>query len=235
MCIRHYIVILLGIFCSWHCGEASAGLKERYTAERPLIYEDAWEKWPYAFIDSQRKPDGFDVELVKEVMRRLNLPYEVRLRHQDSVHVDLREGRADMSFGVAANYNAPYGGFGKVTICAFENSLLVPRRDSVPLATAQVLRSMPLLVSENSRAYHYLKEIGAEDSLIRTEVHMAHAVLHMISRGEGGVLWNTMMLKWVLRKYHVEGYALVPTEIPPGNTALCRATLSCCMPLTAYA
>ena len=213
------MVILLCMVFSCLGSEVSAAgsLRERYTAERPLIYEDAWEKWPYAFINSQRKADGFDVELVREVMHRLNLPYEVRLRHQDSVHVDLRERRADLSFGVAANYNAPFGGFGKVTICAFENSLLVPKRDSMAVATASVLRSMPLLVSDNSRAYHYLQEIGMPDSMIRKEVHMAHAVLHMISKGEGGVLWNTMMLKWVLRKYHVEGYALVPTEIPPGE------------------
>lgn len=102
------MVILLCMFFSCHYyGLSAAGsLQKRYTAERPLIYEDAWEKWPYAFIDGQRKPDGFDVELVREVMRRLNLPYEVRLRHQDSVHVDLKERRADLSFGVAANYNA---------------------------------------------------------------------------------------------------------------------------------
>ncbi len=196
---------------------AAGSLKERYTAEHPLIYEDAWEKWPYAFINDKRQPDGFDVELVREVMRRLNLPYEVRLRHQDSVHVDLKNERADLSFGVAANYNAPFGSFGNVTICLFENSLLVPKRDSVPLATASVLRRMPLMVSDNSRAHHYLQEIGVPDSMVRKEIHMAHAVLHMISKGEGGALWNTMMLKWVLRKYHVEGYALIPTEIPSGE------------------
>lgn len=218
MCFRHHIAILLCVFFSCYCGDISAGgLKARYTAERPLIYEDAWEKWPYAFINDHGQPDGFDVELVKEVMRRLNLPYEIRLRHQDTVHVDLKNERADLSFGVAANYNAPYAGFGDVTICLFENSLLVPRRDSVPLATTGMLRRMPLTVRANSRAHHYIHEIGVPDSLVTTEVHMSRAILQMVSRGEGGALWNTMMLKWILRKYHVENYALVPTEIPPGE------------------
>ena len=192
-------------------------LRERYTLEHPLIYEDAWTKSPYAFVNSEGEPEGFDVELVREVMRRTGLPYEIRMRHQDTVHVDLQNRRADLSFGVSAHYNSPYGLFGSVTLSQFENSLLVPRSDSVPRVSLSQLRNMHLVVSRGSRAHAYLKDGGIPDSTITVTDNMIVTILDMVSRGEGGVLWNTVSMKWLLKKYAIHGYALVPTDIPAGE------------------
>lgn len=192
-------------------------LRERYTKDRPLIYEDSWSKSPYSFVDSEGEPAGFDVELVREVMRRINLPYEIRMRNQDTVHVDLRDKRADLSFGVSANYNAPYGLFGSVTISQFENSLLVPRQDSLPHVSFNDLRRMHLVVSKGSRAHVIMKEGGMPDSLLTAVDDIKMAVLNTISNGEGGVLWNTIMMKWLLRKYSIQNYVIVPTDIPAGE------------------
>ena len=192
-------------------------LRNRYTKERPLIYEDAWSKSPYSFINTDGEPAGFDVELVREVMRRLNLPYEIRMRQQDTVHVDLREKRADLSFGVSANYNAPYGEFGSVTISQFENSLLVPRRDSLPRVSFSDLLRTHLVVSYGSRAHQFLMEGGVADSMLTVVDDMPTALLGIVSRGEGGVLWNTVSMKWFLRKYGIRDYVLVPTDIPAGE------------------
>lgn len=192
-------------------------LRERYTLEHPLIYEDAWTKSPYAFVNSEGEPDGFDVELIREVMRRTGLPYEIRMRHQDTVHVDLQNRRADLSFGVSARYNSPYGLFGSVTLSQFENSLLVPRSDSVPRVSLSQLRNMHIVVSRGSRAHAYLKDGGIPDSTITVTDNMIVTILDMVSRGEGGVLWNTVSMKWLLKKYAIHGYALVPTDIPAGE------------------
>ena len=192
-------------------------LRERYTLEHPLIYEDAWTKSPYAFVNSEGEPEGFDVELVREVMRRTGLPYEIRMRHQDTVHVDLQNRRADLSFGVSAHYNSPYGLFGSVTLSQFENSLLVPRSDSVPRVSLSQLRNMHLVVARGSRAHAYLQDGGIPDSTITVTDNMIVTILDMVSRGEGGVLWNTVSMKWLLKKYAIHGYALVPTDIPAGE------------------
>ena len=37
-----------------------------YTEEHPLVYEDAWDLWPYSFLNENGKPDGFrDVLQIK--------------------------------------------------------------------------------------------------------------------------------------------------------------------------
>lgn len=196
---------------------ATADIRERYTVDHPLIYEDGWEKWPYSFLNSEGKADGFNVQLVKEIMQRLGIPYEIRLKSQPVVHQDMKYNAANLSMGVSAGYNAPYGRFGSVTICQFENSLLVPQRDSMSHVGINQLRTMHLKVGEGSRAHHYLLDNGMADSLITPHDHLAMAILRQVSQGKGGILWNTMSLKWLLRKYDIQGYCLVPTDIAPGE------------------
>lgn len=198
-----------------------------YTQEQPLIYEDAWEKWPYAFINDKGEPDGFNVELVKKMMKRLDIPYEIHLRNQQTVHDDLRTDSADLSFGVAAEYNAPFGRFGNVTVCTFDNALLQLRKDSVGTLGVEDLRHRHFLVKDKSRAYYYLLEKGFSDSTLHVVSNMEAEVLRIVTEGKGEVLWNAMMLKWMMNKYHISNFSVTPVDIPSGEYRM----MSCDMKL----
>ncbi|MCI6503089.1 MAG: ATP-binding protein [Prevotella sp.] len=192
---------------------------EQYDAAHPLIYEDAWEKWPYAFLGDNGEPKGLNVDLVKIVMQRLHIPYEIRLRSQQEAHDDLRTDSADLSFGVAADYNAPYGHFGKFTVCHYTYSMLVPRADSTGLITIADLRKYRnIVLSEGSRPWHYLQEKGIPEIQFTSVTDMEEEILHEASTGKSGALWNTMMMKWVINKYHLnDRYVAVPVDIPYGE------------------
>ena len=182
--------------------------------EGAVVFEDAWEKWPYSFVNGKGEPDGFDIELVREVMRRLGKPVTIRLKDQDSVYVDIREGRADLTFAVKTGQYAQYGRFAGVTITRAETSLMVPRNDSLPHITIGELCQRKLLVRDGSMSHQALLDYGMPDSLISAERHMAMAILDMVGRGGGAALWNTVMLKWLMRKYDIRDHVLVPTDIP---------------------
>ena len=188
-----------------------------YTKNDPLIYEDSWRKWPYAFINDEGEPDGFNVELMRRVLSRLGIPYEIRLRNQEEAHEDLRNDSADVSLGVAADYNAPFGRFGRFTICYFENAILLPKKDSVALITPQDLFNIPFYVRQNSRAYHYLKAAGLPDSIIHTADNMEIEILERYGEEEIYPVWNDMMLRWVANKYHLDDNCVVPVDIPAGE------------------
>ena len=36
-----------------------------YDEANPLIYEDAWDLWPYVFLNEKGDPDGYNVDLLK--------------------------------------------------------------------------------------------------------------------------------------------------------------------------
>ena len=61
-----------------------------YTEDNPLIYEDAWDLWPYSFLDDEGNPAGFNIDLVKQLLHRLKIPFEIRLKHSKNAYRDLK-------------------------------------------------------------------------------------------------------------------------------------------------
>ena len=219
MKLRRVLITVLISLCCLTAAEAAPFVGSRtreYTKERPLIYEDSWKKWPYAFINDNGEPEGFNVDLVRSIMTRLNIPFEVRLVSQEKAHYDLQRDSADLSLGVIASYNAPFGRFGRFTITHFENSILLPKKDSVGLMTLERLRKIPFYVRQNSRAYFIMKEAGFPDSLLKTGDNMEAEILERYGRVEEYPVWNTMMIRWVKNKYHLDDFCVVPVDIPAG-------------------
>ena len=220
MTLRRVLITVLIILCCLMAAEAAPFVGSRtrkYTKERPLIYEDSWRKWPYAFINDHGEPEGFNVDLVRSIMTRLKIPFEVRLVSQEQAHFDLQSDSADLSLGVSADYNAPFGRFGRFTISHFDNAILLPKKDSVGLMTLDRLRTIPFYVRQNSRAYHKLVEAGFPDSLLKTGDNMEAEILERYGRVEEYPVWNTMMLRWVKNKYHLDDLCVVPVDIPSGD------------------
>lgn len=220
MTLRRVLITVLISLCCLTAAEAAPFVGSRtrkYTKERPLIYEDSWKKWPYAFINDNGEPEGFNVDLVRRIMTRLNIPFEVRLVSQEKAHYDLQRDSADLSLGVIASYNAPFGRFGRFTITHFENSILLPKKDSVGLMTLERLRKIPFYVRQNSRAYFIMKEAGFPDSLLKTGDNMEAEILERYGRVEEYPVWNTMMVRWVKNKYHLDDFCVVPVDIPAGE------------------
>ena len=36
-----------------------------FTPEHPLVYEDAWDLWPYSFLNASGEAVGYNIDLVK--------------------------------------------------------------------------------------------------------------------------------------------------------------------------
>ena len=39
-----------------------------FSEEHPLIYEDAWDLWPYAFLNDVGEPVGYNIDLLKLIL-----------------------------------------------------------------------------------------------------------------------------------------------------------------------
>lgn len=195
-----------------------SGSSRHYSNDKPLLYEDSWEKWPYAFLNDYGEPDGFNVELVRRAMARLHIPVEVSLLNQEKVHDDLTHSKADLSLGVKVIYNDAYGHYGKETVCQFTNGMLVHRADSTGIITREELRNRHIVLRHDSRPLHYLRDLGFPDSLFTIVYSMESEILREAAEGTDGAVWNTMMMNWVLSKYHLnDRYVVVPIEMPAGD------------------
>ena len=60
-----YIVMAVVCLWAWQNVAAQKDTTRAYTTERPLIYEDAWDLWPYVFLNENGEPDGYNIDLLK--------------------------------------------------------------------------------------------------------------------------------------------------------------------------
>ncbi len=189
-----------------------------YNVLHPLVYEDSWVKQPFAFINEDGEPDGFNVELVREVMKRLRIPYQVRLRPQKQAHEDLRNDSADLSLGVSAEYNVQWGKFGRVPAALNTNSVMVPKGHHKKSYKVKDMLQLHTYVSRTGRAAYYYKKLGLPDNCYTAVPEMESEILREAAQGTYGAVWNTMNMRWTISRYHLDkDYDMVPLDIPVGH------------------
>ena len=72
----------------------SHGYARPYTSLNPLVYEDLWDLEPYAYLDTQGRPNGYNVDLVRLIMEKLGIPYVIKLKNTPQNFIDVRDGKA---------------------------------------------------------------------------------------------------------------------------------------------
>ena len=78
----------------------------QYTKDHPLVYEDVWDLWPYSFLNDNGEPEGYNIDLIRLMMDRLNIPYVIKLKSAEETFNDLKSGKSDLTLGLAVGYHA---------------------------------------------------------------------------------------------------------------------------------
>ena len=76
----------------------------QYTKEQPLVYEDVWDLWPYSFLNDNGEPEGYNIDLIRLMMQRLDIPYIIKLKSAEETFNDLKSGKSDLTLGLAVGY-----------------------------------------------------------------------------------------------------------------------------------
>ena len=213
--LRLILSITITVLLSSVSGKATAEPRD-YTKEKPLIYEDAWDLWPYSFLDDEGNPAGFNIDLVKALAKRLNIPLEITLKHSSDAYRDLKEGKSDLILGMHASFHDEYGKYGHSVICLFTNSIVTPKSQPLKVKTLSDLRNKRITVHKNSFSHNEMKNLGMTEEPIPVD-DMKEAVFHISAQDSGAVLWNTMSLKWLINKYHLDELKLTPINMNHGE------------------
>ena len=95
--------------CQWTVAHGQAADTVRvYSEEHPLVYEDAWDLWPYTFLNESGEPDGYNIDLLKLMMKNLDIPYLVKLKPTKEARTDLKNGKSHLMFSMHANFTEEY-------------------------------------------------------------------------------------------------------------------------------
>ena len=213
--LRLGLALLLTCFLP-QCAEAQNDTIRTFTKEHPLVFEDSWDLWPYSFLDEQGAAQGFNIELMRLLLDRLDIPYIIKLKARHEVLEDLREGRADLTFGMHADYHHPYGRFGSQVVQLFTHSVLVPKGKPITIKSLNDLAQNKVVVHQNSYSHNLMISRGWGRNAIPLD-DMREAVQDLSTTMKGQILWNSASLKWLLRMYQIENLDLSPVDMPHGE------------------
>ena len=187
-----------------------------YTEEQPLVYEDAWDLWPYAFVNDTGEPVGFNVDLLKLIFKELNIPYRIKLKPIQDVRNDLMAGRADLMFGMDVKFFSGYAHFGKSVIQIFTHSVVHHKDEPTFVKSIDDLATQRVIVHDGSISHHLMMERGWGRNAMPSN-DMQEAVQYAHNHPESQIVGNTMTLKWLLHKFGYNDLELTPVDISHGE------------------
>ena len=187
-----------------------------FTQERPLVYEDAWDLWPYVFLNEDGEAVGYNVDLLKMIFQELHIPYVIRLKPTQVALEDLKAGRSDLMCGMAARFHNEYAQYSESVIQIFTHSVAHQKGKECFVNELTDLSSHRVIVHKNSFSHHLMKEKGWGGNAIAYD-DMREAVQRVHNNAESQIVWNTMSLKWLIQTLHYDNMKLTPVQIPPGE------------------
>ena len=184
--------------------------------EHPLVYEDAWDLWPYVFLNENGEPDGYNVDLLKMIFKRLNIPYIIKLKPTLEAQADLKSGKSDLMLRMDASFSRGNTLYSNTIIQLFTHSVVSPESSHVILRTGKDLKGHQVIVHEGSFSHHLIMDEGWTKD-IKAYDNMKEAIQKLRTDEQGVIIWNTMSLKWLMRKYKTDNLVINPIDIPAGE------------------
>lgn len=187
-----------------------------YNDKRPLIYEDAWDLWPYVFLNENGEPDGYNIDLLKMIFKELDITYEIRLRPTLEAQKDLKEHKSDLMLRMDADFARHNSSYGRTIVQIFTHSLVKPKGQAVNARNGKELSRYPVIVHDKSFSHYKLMENGWAKEIIPYD-DMKEAIQNVSTENNGIILWNSMSLKWLMTKYHTDNLEIIPFDFPYGE------------------
>jgi len=187
-----------------------------FTEEHPLVYEDAWDLWPYTFLNDAGDPVGYNIDLLKLIMKRLDIPYIIKLKPTSEALKDLKSGHADLMCGMAADFHDEYAKYGKNVIQLFTHSIAHYKSEQPAVKTIEDLANHRVLVHKGAFSHHMMENHGwGHNAVPYNDMQEAIQKAHIDAKSQ--VLWNTMSLKWLINKFKYDNLELSPVDIQHGE------------------
>lgn len=209
------ICLLSYLFASPRMAQANDSTRV-FTLENPLVYEDAWDLWPYSFLNASGEAVGYNIDLVKLICQELDIPCVIKLKPTSQSLTDLKNGEADLMLAMEADYHDEFAHYGKSVVQIFTHSVLHRKGEPARIAIENDLSKYPVIVHEGSFSHHLMEDKGWGQNA-QPYNDMREAVQYVHNTPGSRIVWNTLSLKWLMRTLHFDDLELTPVNMPHGD------------------
>ena len=187
-----------------------------FTKEQPLVYEDAWDLWPYAFLNEKGEPVGYNIDLLKLIFKELDIPYIIKLKPTTEALNDLKAGQADLMCGMDAHFHDDYARYGKSVLQLFTHSIVHQKGIKPVIREVEDLANYRVIVHNGSFSHHLMIRKGwGKNAIPYDDMQEAVQKAHLDANSQ--IVWNTLSLKWLIHKLQFDNLELSPVDVQHGE------------------
>ncbi|MBO7045841.1 MAG: transporter substrate-binding domain-containing protein [Prevotella sp.] len=187
-----------------------------FTKEQPLVYEDAWDLWPYAFLNEKGEPVGFNIDLLRLICKELDIPYIIKLKPTSEALNDLKSGSADLMCGMDAHFHDDYARYGKSVLQLFTHSIVHQKGVKPVIREVEDLANYRVIVHDGSFSHHLMIRKGwGKNAVPYDDMQEAVQKVHLDPGSQ--IVWNTLSLKWLINKFQLDDLELSPVDVQHGE------------------
>ncbi len=187
-----------------------------FTKDNPLVYEDAWDLWPYAFLNENGEPVGYNIDLLKLIFKELDIPYIIKLKPTNEALNDLKAGQADLMCGMDAHFHDDYAMYGKSVLQLFTHSIVHQKGIRPVIYEMEDLANFRVIVHNGSFSHHLMIRKGwGKNAVPYDDMQDAVQKAHLDPNSQ--IVWNTLSLKWLIKKFQFDNLELSPVDVQHGE------------------
>lgn len=174
--------------------------------------------WPYSFLIEKGEPEGYNIDLLRLLMDKLDIPYVIRLKSHQEALCDVRTRQCDLTIGSAGELGNEAGHSGKSLILMFTQSVATPKGHAVKIKSFRDLgkSGQQVIVSDSSFCHQLMTDYGWKANAIVSN-DMGEAIRQLNDKKEGQIVWNTLSLRWLINHHHLSNLIVTPVNMPHGE------------------
>lgn len=203
-------------FLFFACPQAHA-LENDILKGRTIIVKGDKYYPPYEFINKNGQPDGFNVELFREVARELELSYTIELGSWSQVLGELENAEIDVLMGVMVSPQRA----GRINF-GIPHSVIshgVFTHDKKNYRTLDQLRGKEIIVQEKDFMHDYLLESGLTDQIITVRTQLEALQLLSTGRHDAALIGAFQGLHFI-REFKISNVKIRASGIDPVKYAM---------------
>lgn len=209
------VIFLLLVFCRQD--SFAVDTISGYTANQTIIVKGDHYYPPYEFINEKGQPDGFNVELFREIAKELEIDYKLELAPWSQVRAELENREIDVLLGLMVSAERA-----KKMMFGVPHSVMthgIFTHEDKNFQSLEELRDKAIIVQNKDRMHDYLLESGLTENIIPVVDQLE--ALKLLSSGQyDAALIGNFQGSHLLKKYNIKNVRLRTSGIEPQKYAM---------------
>ena len=122
---------------------------------------------------------------------------------------------SDLMLGLDNRYEPNGLHNSKSVVQLFTHSVVYPKNQPVTISLVEDLGRQKVIVHEGSFCHDLMQSQGWGDNAIPLH-DMKAAIKRVSAEGKEQIVWNTMSLKWLMRKFQIDNLKIASVDMPHG-------------------